>query len=44
VLDRIVDPGLKSAPLFVLADIEKILAQEDAVINGYLPLDGRGEC
>ena len=28
VLDRIVDPGLEPAPLLVLADIEKVLAQE----------------
>ena len=42
MLDRILDPGLKSAPLFVLADIEKILAQDDAVIADHLLLD-RGD-
>jgi hypothetical protein len=41
VLDRVLDPGLESTPLLVLADIEKVLAQEDAVFDDNLPLDRR---
>jgi hypothetical protein len=30
------------APLLVLADVEKVLAQDDAVLDDYLPLDRGG--
>src|SRR6266516_1624045 len=43
VLDRVVDPGLEPAPLLVLADIEKVLAQDDAVLDDRLPLDRGGQ-
>jgi hypothetical protein len=43
VLDRVVDPGLEPAPLLVLADIKKVFAQDDAVVDGHLPLDRGGQ-
>jgi len=43
MLDRVVDPGFEPAPLLVLADIEKVLTQDDAIDDGYLPLDRRGQ-
>src|SRR3954462_15302502 len=41
MLDGVVDPGLKPAPLLVLANIEKILSQNNVVIDDHLPLDYR---
>lgn len=43
VLDRVVDPGREPALLLVLADIEKVLAQDDAVMDNHLPLDRGGQ-
>ena len=39
VLHRVVDPGLEPAPLLLLADVEKVFAQEDAVADDHLLLD-----
>jgi hypothetical protein len=39
VLDRVADPGLEPAPLLVLADIEKVLTENDAVSDDQFPLD-----
>src|SRR4029078_10907857 len=39
VFHRVLDPRFKPAPLLVLADIEKVLAQDDAVVDDHLPLD-----
>src|SRR5258708_28371264 len=39
VFHRVFDPRLKAAPLLVLAYIEKVLAQDDAVVDDHLPLD-----
>ena len=33
MLDRILDPGLETAPLLVLAYVEKILQQDDAAVR-----------
>ena len=43
MLDRFFDPGLELTPLFILADIKKVLAQDDAVIDDYLSLDRGGQ-
>jgi hypothetical protein len=43
VFDRVVDPGLEPTPLLVLADIEKVLAQDYAVADDQLPLDRGGQ-
>ena len=40
---RIVNSGLKPAPLLVLADIEKVFAQDGSILDDYLPLDRGGE-
>ena len=40
--DRILDPGLKTAPLLVLAYVEKILQQIDAAVH-HLALNGGRE-
>src|SRR5262249_11862786 len=42
VLDRGIDPGLEPAPLLVLADIKKVLAQNDTVLDDHVPLDDWG--
>src|SRR6516162_6013253 len=43
MFDRVVDPGLEPAPLLVLANIEKILAQDDAVLDNHFSLDRWGK-
>ena len=40
MLDRIVDPVGEAAPLLVLADIEKVLEQDDAVVDDLFSIDG----
>src|SRR3974390_2382133 len=42
MLDWIVEPSLQAAPSLGLADIEKVLAQDDAVLHDNLPLYGGG--
>ena len=39
VLHGIVNPRLEPAPLLILADIEKIFAQYDAILDDHLPLE-----
>jgi hypothetical protein len=43
MLDRVVDSGLEPAPLLVVADIEKVLEQDDALFNDHLPLGPGGQ-
>src|SRR5258707_865282 len=44
VFQRVFDPGLEPAPPLVLADLEKVLAQDDAVVDDHLPLDHGDHC
>src|SRR6516225_1364346 len=39
MLHRIVDPGLEPASLLLLADVKKVLEQDDAVVDDHLLLD-----
>src|SRR5215471_11842408 len=43
MLKRIVDPGLEPTPLLVLAYIEKVLAQNDAILDDHLTFDRGGD-
>jgi hypothetical protein len=38
VLDRVIDLSIEPPPLLVLADIEKVLTQDDAALDDHLPL------